>query len=96
MSFSANSFRYGFGLLALALAAASAVVCAQSAAAADDNGDWEITAESEAAVERGLRWLAANQGREGNWESNDLGLVAVGGLAFLSAGHLPGIGEHGA
>ncbi len=27
--------------------------------------------------------------------SNDLGLVAVGGLAFLSAGHLPGIGEYG-
>ena len=94
MSFSANRFRYGFGLLALA--AASAVVCAQSAAAAaDDDGDWEITAESDAAVEGGLRWLAANQGPEGNWGSNDLGLVAVGGLAFLSAGHMPGIGEHG-
>ena len=56
MSLSANSFRYGFDLLALALAAASAVVCAQSAAAAaEDDGDWEITAESEAAVERGPR-----------------------------------------
>jgi len=54
MSLSANSFRYGFGLLALA--AACAVVCAQSAAtAAEDDGDWEITAESEAAVERGPR-----------------------------------------
>ena len=80
--------------------AAAAVACAvagmpPSAAAAEDDGDWEITAESEAAVERGLRWLAANQGPEGNWGSNDLGLVAVGGLAFLSAGHMPGIGEHG-
>ena len=56
MSLSANSFRYGFGLLALALAAACAVVCAESAAtAAEDDGDWEITAESEAAVERGRR-----------------------------------------
>jgi hypothetical protein len=80
--------------------AAAAVACAvagmpPSAVAAEDDGDWEITAESEAAVERGLRWLAANQGPEGNWGSNDLGLVAVGGLAFLSAGHMPGIGEHG-
>jgi hypothetical protein len=80
-------------------AAASAIAglppCLAIAAAADSDGDWEITAESEAAVERGLRWLAANQGPEGNWGSNDLGLVAVGGLAFLSAGHMPGIGVHG-
>lgn len=58
-------------------------------------GDWEITPESEAALERGLAWLAANQGPEGNWESNDLGLVSVGALAFLSAGHTPGIGRYG-
>jgi hypothetical protein len=58
-------------------------------------GDWEITPESEAAVDRGLRWLAANQGREGNWGSNDLGLVSMGALAFLAAGHMPDIGEYG-
>lgn len=101
MSFSPPRLRRGFGLVALTLAG---VACALScppplAAAADvaapDDGDWEITAESESAVERGLRWLAANQGPEGNWGSNDLGLVAVGGLAFLAAGHMPGIGEHG-
>jgi len=68
-----------------------------AAAVASDAADgWEITAESEAAIDRGLRWLAANQGPGGNWGSNDLGLVAVGALAFFSAGHLPGIGEHGA
>ena len=77
------------------LAAAAVAGMPPSAAVAEDDGDWEITAESEAAVERGLRWLAANQGADGNWGSNDLGLVAVGGLAFLSAGHMPGIGEHG-
>jgi len=66
-----------------------------AAADADAAAGWEITAESEAAIDRGLRWLAANQGPEGNWGSDDLGLVAVGALAFLSAGHLPGIGEHG-
>lgn len=58
-------------------------------------GDWEITPESEAALQRGLAWLAANQGPEGNWDSNDLGLVSVGALAFLSAGHTPGIGRYG-
>jgi hypothetical protein len=97
MSFSAPRFRHGFGLVALTAAAVACSVAAMppSAVAAEDDGDWEITAESEAAVERGLRWLAANQGPEGNWGSNDLGLVAIGGLAFLSAGHMPGIGEHG-
>jgi len=59
-------------------------------------GDWEITPESERALERGLSWLARNQGPEGNWQSNDLGLVSLGALAFLSAGHLPGRGRYGA
>jgi hypothetical protein len=98
MSPSSPRFRHGFGLVALAAAAGVAWACVgltPRAAAADLDGDWEITPETQAAVERGLRWLAANQGAEGNWGSNDLGLVAVGGLAFLSAGHMPGIGEHG-
>jgi hypothetical protein len=58
-------------------------------------GEWEITPASEAALERGLQWLAVNQGAAGNWESNDLGLVSLGALAFLSAGHTPGHGKYG-
>ncbi len=58
-------------------------------------GDWEITPESERALERGLDWLARNQGPQGNWESNDLGLVAMGALAFLADGHMPGRGKYG-
>lgn len=58
-------------------------------------GDWEITRESELALERGLQWLARNQTAEGNWQSNDLGLVGVGALAFLSAGYQPGRGKYG-
>lgn len=58
-------------------------------------GEWEITAESEAALERGLAWLARNQGPDGNWDSNDLGLVSTGALAFLAAGHLPDHGPYG-
>ena len=59
------------------------------------DGEWEITPESDAAVDAGLRWLAANQGEAGNWECNDLGLVALGVLAFLSAGHAPDRGRYG-
>ena len=58
-------------------------------------GEWEITPQSEAALKRGLKWLKENQGPEGNWTSNDLGLVGMGGLAFLSAGHMPGRGSYG-
>ncbi|MCA9245598.1 MAG: squalene--hopene cyclase [Planctomycetales bacterium] len=58
-------------------------------------GPWEMTAESEAALHKGIRWLTANQSAEGNWGSNDLGLVSMGALAYLAAGHLPGRGEHG-
>jgi hypothetical protein len=59
-------------------------------------GEWEITPESETALKRGLAWLAANQGAEGNWESNDLGLVSMGALAFMAAGNAPGVGRYGA
>ena len=55
----------------------------------------EITPESRAALDRGLEWLAANQGPEGNWGSNDLGLVSMGVLAFLADGHTPGKGKYG-
>ncbi|MFM9197194.1 MAG: hypothetical protein ACKOWG_15910 [Planctomycetia bacterium] len=96
---SPSSFRLTRRVVIVALAAAAVARAgagmATRARAQDPDGDWEITPESQAAVDRGLRWLAANQGPEGNWGSNDLGLVAVGGLAFLSAGHMPGIGEHG-
>ena len=58
-------------------------------------GEWEVTRESELALKRGLVWLAKNQGPDGNWQSNDLGLVSMGALAFLSAGHGPGRGRYG-
>ena len=55
----------------------------------------EITAQSRAASDAGLRWLAENQGAAGNWGCNDLGLVSLGVLAFLSDGHMPGRGLYG-
>ena len=63
--------------------------------AARAEGDWEITPQSEEALERGLEWLTKNQGPKNNWTSNDLGLVSMGALAYLAAGHTPGRGPHG-
>jgi hypothetical protein len=57
--------------------------------------EWELTKQSEQALAKGLDWLARNQGPEGNWGSNDLGLVSMGALAFLADGHAPGRGKYG-
>ncbi len=63
--------------------------------AARAEGEWEITPASEEALQLGLEWLARNQGPQGNWQSNDLGLVSLGALAFMAAGHMPGRGQYG-
>jgi hypothetical protein len=76
----------------LALLAATSTGVAPAIA---DDGPNEITPASEATLERGLAWLAKNQGTEGSWGSNDLGLVSMGALAFMSAGHAPGRGKYG-
>jgi hypothetical protein len=58
------------------------------------------TPRSEAAVQRGLEFLAARQQSDGHWNSGPYNAdVAVSGLctlAFLSAGHQPGRGKYGA
>jgi hypothetical protein len=77
------------------LAAPAAWWLAQGAKSAWAQGEDEITPESEAALEKGLQWLARNQGAEGNWGCSDLGLVAMGALAFMAAGHAPGRGRYG-
>jgi hypothetical protein len=71
------------------------LVSIQPAIAFSQNGPREITPASEAALERGLAWLAKNQGADGSWGSNDLGLVSMGALAFMAAGHAPGRGKYG-
>lgn len=74
---------------------AAALVVALLVGDARAEGDWETTPESEAALARGLDWLAQNQGPDGNWQSDDLGLVSLGALAFLADGHIPGHGKYG-
>jgi hypothetical protein len=61
----------------------------------------EITDAQQAAVERGLAWLAAHQtpdgaggGASGGFAKH-AGITALGGLAFMQAGNLPGRGKYG-
>ena len=79
----------------LGWAAVAALAVALICPCALAEGEWETTRDSERAARLGLQWLAANQGRNGNWGSNDLGLVAVGAMAFLADGHAPGRGRYG-
>lgn len=74
-----------FGLLALIAFSSTA----------RGEGDWEITPGARTSLDRGLEWLAKNQGPKGNWDSEDLGLVSMGALAFLADGHAPGRGKYG-
>ena len=74
---------------------ATAVSLASLSASAVAEGPWEVTPDGEASLDRGLAWLAANQGADGSWGSRDLGLVGLGALAFLAAGEMPGRGRYG-
>ncbi len=82
------------GLLTVCLAAGLAPAVARAQVTTGPHS-WEVTPQSEQSLERGLAWLARNQTAQGNWESDDLGLVSLGALAFLSAGHMPGRGPYG-
>lgn len=73
----------------------AAGLCLNGTLARADNGEWEVTPAAEKSVERGLEWLAKNQGSAGSWGCNDLGLVSLGALAFMSAGHMPNRGKYG-
>lgn len=57
------------------------------------------TPESEAAVQRGLAWLATRQEADGHWRSGgyraEVAITALCLMAYLSAGHQPGRGRYG-
>lgn len=65
----------------------------------DDSRDVliELTAESEAAINRGLRFLAETQLPSGAWDSQfgpNVGVSSLALLSFLAAGHVPEQGEY--
>jgi squalene cyclase len=94
----------------------TATLLAGGAAGAQDLGQGfdlrpiEVSAEHEAAVQRGLRWLADHQNPDGSWtskigfklnseyretaEGGHVGVTALAGTAFLAGGHTPERGEH--
>jgi hypothetical protein len=59
-----------------------------------------LTPEARKAVDRGLTFLAKEQGGDGAFGTNayrgNVAVTALAGLAFLADGHLPGAGKHGA
>lgn len=65
----------------------------------------EMTEEAEKAIERGLKFLIANQNTDGSWSSGDPELggggFSIAGtslalMAFMVEGHFPGFGPYGA
>lgn len=61
----------------------------------------EVTPTQEKAIDKGLVWLAKQQGNNGSWGANGSGgqytmaMTGLAGLAFLSAGNSPNKGPHG-
>ena len=59
-----------------------------------------ITPSTQAAIDRGLAWLAAQQDEDGSIGSGssydkNVAVTSLAGMAFLAAGHSPGRGEYG-
>lgn len=88
--------------IALAGALAASISHGQTRPAAQRapqvRGD-EITPKQQAAVEKGLAWLASRQGPDGSYGGASMGknpaVTALAGLAFMQAGNLPGRGKYG-
>lgn len=58
-----------------------------------------IKPQTQAAIDRGLAWLAGRQNEDGSFGgsgySRNIAVVSLAGMAFLSGGHTPGRGEYG-
>jgi hypothetical protein len=59
-----------------------------------------VTPPTQQAIDRGLAWLALRQQDNGSWGGRGMyhqnaAVTALAGMAFLSAGHVPGQGQYG-
>ena len=99
----ASSFFGYLGLWVFAFVALS--LRAQDAPAAAEAQAPEMTEEAEKAIERGLKFLIANQNKDGSWSSKDpahgggggyaIAGTSLGLMAFMVEGHFPGFGPYG-
>ena len=59
----------------------------------------EVTPQAALAIRRALDFLAGIQNKDGSWDGQGnqhrAAMTGLSGLAFLSAGHVPGKGKHG-
>jgi squalene cyclase len=57
----------------------------------------EITPQAQAAIEKGLAFLASRQAKNGSWSEGQsgAGITGLAGLALMSGGNLPGRGKYG-
>ncbi len=68
----------------------------------EENRDWayQVPAEVQQAIDRGLRYLAQTQNRDGSFGdryqlAGNIAVTALASLAFMAGGHMPGRGQYG-
>jgi len=85
-------------VLTTCVVAILAALVAPRPCAAEDLYPKHIDARTQAAIKRGLDWLAHNQSADGNWSGSQDGttyptsMAALAGMAFLSGGNTPSRG----
>lgn len=91
----------GLGVLAIVLIAAPNAAMPVAAAQVPPRFPKHINAETDEAIQKGLRWLAQQQGREGFWADSDGGyaaysvcMTALAGLALSASGSTPSQGPY--
>jgi len=80
--------------------AATATAQTKQSRSFESQGQEFVTPEAQRAIDRGLMFLADRQFPDGSFGSGsnykrNVAVTALSGMAFLSAGHMPGRGPHG-